>query len=414
MKKCFLLPVIPVRYRQLCPVLPVHPDWMRARGRLATMRNGAEKRNKRQSSSSAGRKENGMADMVIKKIWFGAELNPERIPEEKNAEAMILYRGADDPGYKFLHDCAVTAYHGRLYAAWYNCPEGEMAGSSVIRGRVSGDGGKTWDAVRTLAADPENKYMYVPPAFGVCPKTDKLYLLVSRMTGCDVMKDWEIFILDEKSGDWTKVRTLPQPFLPNTPVFRRSDGKLIIGGRVSPEPGTCPEIPAAAISDSGAIDAPWRIVRIQDMVKAPDRGNPFPETALIADGMDVTAFVRHDCGEPLMYESPDGGETWSEPVYHNIPDGASKVAAGMLSDSSRWILANLPPVSGVRRSMLALYRTEPGKKEFTRVSWLRNGIDPELDAVPEWSYPAAVEQNGYLYVMCTSAKKNAVFIKVKL
>ncbi len=355
-----------------------------------------------------------MDDVVLKKIWRGAEISPAMIPAEKNAKAMLLYRGADDPDYKFLHDCAITAYHGKLYTAWYNCPAREMAESSVIRGRVSSDGGETWSAIRVLAEDPEIKYMYVPPAFGICPETDKLYLLVSRMTGNDVMKDWEIFELDETSGDWTKVRTLPQPFLPNTPVFRRGDGKLIVGGRVAPEPGTCPEIPAVAISDSGAIDAPWRIVRIHDRIKAPDRKNYFPETALIVDGMEITAFVRHNSGAPLLYESNDGGETWSNPVYHNIPDGASKVAAGILSDSSRWLLANLPPIDGVRRSMLALYRTEPGSKEFTRVSWLRNGIDTELDAAPEWSYPAAVEWGGYLYVMCTSAKKNAALIKVKL
>ncbi len=317
-----------------------------------------------------------------REIWRGAEITPEMIPAEENAEAQILYRGTDDPDYKFLHDCAIAAYHGKLYTAWYNCPAREMAESSVIRGRASSDGGKTWSAVRTLAADPEGQYMYVPPAFGICPKTDRLYLLVSRMTGCDMMKDWEIFVLDEASGDWTKVRTLSQPFLPNTPVFRRGGGKLIAGGRVAPEPGSCPEIPAVAISDSGAIDAPWRIVRIHDRIKAPDSNNYFPETALIADGLEVTAFVRHDSGAPLMYKSIDGGETWSDPVYHNIPEGASKVAAGILSDSSRWLLANLPPVNGIRRSILALYRTKPGEKEFSRVSRIRNGFDTELDAAP--------------------------------
>ncbi len=349
-----------------------------------------------------------------RKIWSGPDISPEMIPMENIDTVKLLCCGPEDPEYKFLHDCAIMEYQGRLYAAWYNCPEGEMADSSVIRGCVSCDGGENWSNISTLVEDPSGKYMYVPPAFGVCPGTNHLYMLVSRMTGADIMYDWEIFCLDNASGSWEKVRTMNQPFLPNTPVFRRGDGKLIIGGRVAPERGTCPEIPAVAISDSGTIDAPWRIVRIHDMVKAPEGENYLPECGLIVNGMDITAFVRHDRREPLMYESADGGETWSTPVFHNIPDGASKVAAGMLSDKSRWLLANLPPIDGVRRSMLVLYRTEPGSRIFSKVSWLRNGNDPVLNATPEWSYPAAVEFKGCLYVLCTSAKTSATFMKVIL
>ena len=56
-----------------------------------------------------------------------------------------------DGEYGFLHDCAVISFKGTLFAAWYNCPEGEMVGKSVIRGRRSEDGGKTWSEIFTLA-----------------------------------------------------------------------------------------------------------------------------------------------------------------------------------------------------------------------------------------------------------------------
>lgn len=342
-------------------------------------------------------------------LWSGsAELNPEQIPDNRDIQVQIIQRPDE---YRFLHDCMIEFFHGKLYTAWYNCPIGEMADRSVIRGRVSSDNGKSWGPIQMMAEDPTDQFIYVPPAFGVCPVTDSLYLFASRMTGPDLVHDLDLFQLQESDGSWKFIRRITEPFLPNTQIQKLPNGKLIVGGRLSPVMDSYPEIPAVAISDSGKIDAPWRIVKIQDKVKAPDGNNPLPETALLLDGMNITAFVRNNNGYPLMYESQDGGETWSEPLEHNLPAGSSKLAAGLLSNRQRYLICN---IEGQQRNTLALFLSAPGEKTFSEVSLIRNGTDEALQATPEWSYPAAIEYQNELLIVCTSGKTSATFIRYPL
>lgn len=332
-----------------------------------------------------------------------------RLPMLTGAETQIIQRPDE---YRFLHDCMITAYHGKLYTAWYNCPTHEMADRSVIRGRVSPDEGKTWSDIIMMADDHASGLIYVPPAFGICPKDGNLYLFATRMTGPDIVQDCEIFRLeDESANEWRSVRILPDPFLPNTPVYQLPNGKLIMAGRVAPKTNSLPEIPAVAISDSGRIDAEWRIVRIDNRIKAPEGENWFPETCLIIDGEKIEAFVRHDRHYPLMYESLDSGETWSEPLVHDVPVGASKLFVGTLSDGRIYLISNLADQA---RETLALFLSAPGEKTFSSAALLRNGEDHLLDARPQWSYPAAVEFNGSLWVVCTSEKTSAALIRVPL
>ena len=42
---------------------------------------------------------------------------------------------SDSDRYQFLHDPAIEFHKGELFAAWYNCPEQEIVGESLIRSR---------------------------------------------------------------------------------------------------------------------------------------------------------------------------------------------------------------------------------------------------------------------------------------
>lgn len=342
----------------------------------------------------------------VRNLWSGkAPLDITRLAVNPAAEVSIIHRPEDE--FTFLHDCMITAFHGRLYTAWYNCTAGEMRGRSVIRGRVSCDSGKTWSKAGMIAEDPD--FVYAPATF--IEDRGALWLMTTRMIAPDVVRNMDLFRLDEPSGTWRFVRTFEEPFLPNSKAVRLPDGKLIIGGRVAPKRDEFPEIPAVAVSDSGSAEGPWRIVRIHDLVKAPDRENPFPETSLVVEGNSITAFVRHDNRYPLMYESADGGETWSGPLVHNIPCGASKIYASLLPGGRRCMIANLARQG---RSTLALFLSEPGEKTFSSASLLRSGPDALLDARPQWSYPDAVFADGCLFAVCTSEKTSAAFFRIKL
>jgi hypothetical protein len=49
-------------------------------------------------------------------------------------EHSLVHRAGGDT-YGFLHDSAIVAHKGALFAAWYNCPAGEIVGESIIRGQ---------------------------------------------------------------------------------------------------------------------------------------------------------------------------------------------------------------------------------------------------------------------------------------
>ena len=61
----------------------------------------------------------------------------------------VLVESGDSDRYQFLHDPAIEFHKGELFAAWYNSPEKEIVGESLIRRRLSKDGGKTWSALIT-------------------------------------------------------------------------------------------------------------------------------------------------------------------------------------------------------------------------------------------------------------------------
>jgi hypothetical protein len=111
---------------------------------------------------------------------------------------MIQRAGADE--YQFLHDAAIVEHQTMLVAAWYNCPKGEMQGESLIRGRRSWDGGRTWSDVEVIAADRNRQgILYVPVAFlsygGV------LYAFVTNMRGGpDLVHQCEVFACDDKTN----------------------------------------------------------------------------------------------------------------------------------------------------------------------------------------------------------------------
>ena len=297
--------------------------------------------------------------------------------------------------YLFLHETAIIGYHGTLFAAWYNSPAEELKGHTPIRGARSFDGGKTWSAPELIAYDPSGKLLYCPPVFGICD--DTLYLLCNTMVSADHMHSLEFYRYDESDEKFHFLRSEPIPFKLNTNVCTLPNGKLLLPGRIA-EMDSFPNTPAVLISDSGKIDAPWRLVKIQENGDLPDGSKlVHPElSAIIQDGL-ITIFCRNDLRKvPLLYQSGDGGETWSGPISHNIPFSSSKIYSGTLSNGKNYVIGSL---SG--RNRLSIFFSEPGTLEFTSGYDIRNGYDPVLDLYPQFSYPVACEMDGKLHVIYT-------------
>lgn len=300
--------------------------------------------------------------------------------------------------YGFLHEAAIIEYEGQLFAAWYNCPKKELADSSPIRFSKSFDGGKTWTEPKTVVNDPSGKILYCPPVFGV--QDGKLYMFINQMTKPDCIHSLDLYIYDSDTDNFTELWSRADiPVKLNTNVYTLSNGKLMLPGRWCVR-DTFSDVPCVLISDSGRIDDEWRIVMIQETHNLPDGSKlVHPEMSAIIDGETVYIFCRTDERNiPVLYISKDNGETWSEPISHDIPFSNSKIYSGNLSDGRSYLIGNLFP----GRSKLAIFFSEKDDvMKFTNGIVLRDAKNDELDLCSYWCYPIAHEYEGRLYVIYT-------------
>lgn len=298
--------------------------------------------------------------------------------------------------YKFLHEAAITEYHGTLFAAWYNNEECELYGQTPIRFSTSRDGGESWSEPTTLVNDESGRILYCPPVFAV--QDDKLYMLMNQMVSPDHIHSLDLYRYDESEKTFSLVWSRPIPFKLNTNVCSLPNGKLILPGRTGELDGF-PNTPAVLICDSGEIEGGWRFVKIQEDGSLAD-GSQYvhPEVSLIVSNGKIYAFCRNDARHvPIVYISEDLGETWSEPYSHNIPFSMSKIYSGTLSDGRNYVVGNFEP----DRSKLVVLFSEPNTMHFTKGYVLQDGFSRELGLGRLWHYPAACEYNGMLYIIYT-------------
>jgi len=339
-----------------------------------------------------------LSEMIPFKSICSPTLDAEKLEILPGVEASWVFKPTKE--HAFLHETAIISYHGILFASWYNCQENELEGQTIIRGKRSNDGGKTWSDVEVLAEDPDGKIMYCPPVYGICH--DTLYLMVNQMVSADHIHSLDLYRFDEADGEFHFRWSKPIPFKLNTNVYNLENGKLLLAGRVGKQ-DEFPDTPAVLISDSGQIDADWRIVKLQENRMLPDGSMLIhPETSAIINGQDCVVFCRNDQRRvPLMYISNDHGEHWSGPIAHDVPFSNSKIYSGMLSNGASYIIGNMHP----GRNLLAIFFTKPGERVFSHGGYLRKDEDQMLGAFPQWSYPVATEWNNHLYVIYTTGTK---------
>jgi len=338
----------------------------------------------------------------------------ESLSHPRSATDVMVHRASGK--YNFLHDANIVAHKGKLLAAWYNCPRGEMVGESVIRGRWSTDRGQTWSDVEVIA-DRHNGHwgdqkgiMYVPIALRSYRGT--LYGFVTNMKhGPDLVHKCEVFALDDQTGAWASRGFIAGPFLPNCPPKAMEGGNFIMAGRMAETPGQKPRIPAVAVSTGDEFTKPWTVHSLLPQGKLPDgRTMTCPETTVFVEGKEITALIRHTAGNSLVVFSHDFGRSWSKPHRHNIPMKNSKIWAGRLSTGQRYLIFNYHPADG--RDLLVVTVTAPGEKLFSRMWKIREGYCEALEAGPQWSYPCAIEYESKLYVVYTSEKHHCALTTI--
>ena len=329
------------------------------------------------------------------KVGFLSGLDPFSLKKSEKIAEYEVHAPTEDN--IFLHEAAIIEFKGVLYASWYNCERHELKGRTPIRGRRSYDCGKTWSDVETVADDPSGKILYCPPVYGI--DGGKLYMLLNEMVSADHIHALDLYVLNEKTDRFEMLWSRPIPFKLNTNVYTLSNGKLMLPGRIAELDGF-PNTPAVLISDSGRIDAEWRLVKIAENGDLPN-GNKLvhPELSAITCGETVYIFSRNDENKvPLLYVSKNNGESWSSLVSHDIPFSNSKIYSGTLSNGRNYVIGNVYP----KRSKLAIFFTEPRSMTFNKGFLLQDGYSFKGYNDKQWSYPVAYEANGKLYVIYTA------------
>ncbi|MBO4406739.1 MAG: exo-alpha-sialidase [Clostridia bacterium] len=330
-------------------------------------------------------------DAALSGMLPSVRLLADGIEEISPAAAETYDVSAPDGDYAFLHEAAVTAFRGTLFASWYNCPEKELSGRTPIRGKRSRDGGRSWSGPETIADDPAGKILFCPPVYGA--DRGKLYLFLNEMTAPDHIHALSLFTLSPETDVFQRLWTRPVPFKLNANVTELPGGRLLLAGRAGELDGF-PNTPAVMLSDGG-IEGEWRLVRIAKNGDLPD-GSALvhPELCPIVSEGRIWMFCRDDQRRvPLLYLSEDRGESWSGPVAHDVPFVNSKIYAGVLSDGRAYLIGNIDLFD---RTRLALYLAAPGTMRFDKRLLLSDEAG--------WAahYPSACEAEGKLFVIYTA------------
>lgn len=311
---------------------------------------------------------------------------------------------AEPDGYHYLHESAIAWHKGTLYAGWANHRQLEVnVKDELLRGRTSTDGGFTWSAVSTWAAAP----LLGGESFNhpvLMSHQHKLWGFFTRWE--NELPRTEIFTLNETTQTWRPVQKHIPGFVPFSPPRRLSDGNWIMGGELH-------WYEAAVAISHGDDFTRWDMVQIP---RPEDITLLYPETTLFEQGDAWVALCRpRNARTAPASVSPDQGRTWTPLRPSNFPLGTSKPLCGKLSTGQQYLIANNLEQG---RTLLSIAVTAPGGQLFSRIWKIRHQQTPKrrllgsltnkssVGKPTEWSYPAAIEHDGKLYVTYTQGKED--------
>lgn len=304
-----------------------------------------------------------------------------------------------DEEFPFLHETNITQLGGRLIAGWFNCAQDEIIGKTLCRGRWLEPDGSVASRPMVITQDPA--LHTVPITFFAEESGD--YAFSCLMEKHDTLTGYVVF---RRQGDeWMREKEGSFPLLINSSPFRLPDGRWVAAGRFGRDTQDNPKHPCI-VRFRSVLDEP-------DVIPMPGPWNEgdftlrCPETAIFVDGNRLQTIVRNEVGPDLTFESFDGGDTWTQGAYTQMPINGSKLCCDTLSTGRQFMIYNEKVGNDDRRKLVLALR-DGMDSPFDTLYLLRDGYDEALGCGPNWHYPSVWEKDGILYISCTISGQGPV------
>ena len=345
------------------------------------------------------------ADTSLFELWDSSVRFPlfDEMPDLDIVTHVSVER-AQPGGYHYLHESSLVWHNDILQVVWANHKTAEVnITDELIRRRTSIDGGYTWSPAETIIEAPTGgstsfNHPVITSAFG------QLWLFATRWD--NERPSTEVLTFNDRHGAWETTGTIISQLVPFRPPMKMANGNWIVSGESYWFEA------AVAISD-GDDFTKWDMIVIP---RSPGLELCFAETTILQRAEQLVAICRpRNPGSAPAAISDDFGRSWTPLAPSNFPVASTQPYCGMLSNGQQYLLTgNMEE----ERYLMSLAVTRPGGAKFERAWKVRHqkypkvrlfggyGTGSRVGCATEWSYPAASEHDGKLYISYTQGKED--------
>ena len=332
-------------------------------------------------------------------------------------ETITIFSPTDETDH-YSNGVVLADFKGDLYCMWQSSKQDEDAEDTWVAYSRSTDQGLTWTVPMVLCPTIADGFC---ASGGWLATDDKLIAFINVRTKDIANNGGYTQYMESTDGlTWSKPQDVKMADgTPLNGIFEQdphklSDGRIIGAAHFQPGLKLCP-----IYTDDPTGRTGWKKGQFQYTDNGAQSVELEPSFFLQQDGtLVMTMRDQKGSYKVLAATSSDRGETWAKAVKTNMPDSRAKQCAGNLPDGTAFIVNN-PINTNKPRTPLALTLSSDGVT-FGQ-SWLLRGGD-DLPAqrytgkakTLGYSYPKAMQSNGYLYVGYSTNKDDVQCARIPI
>ena len=356
---------------------------------------------------------------VEENLFDAKDRNTLGLSYAPEAETMTVFCPSDSTDH-YANGVVMAAYKGQLFCMWQSSAKDEDSADTWVACSHSDDEGKTWSKPRKLC-NTTKEYFCTSGGWLSC--NDRLVAYVNVWQNDSTLKTCSAYYTETTDGkEWSALKEVrwadgtPMEGIFEQDPHRLADGRVI--GAVHLMPGM---MLTPIYTDDATGRGGWHRGDFNATPNGRQSAELEPSFFVQSDGTVVmTMRDQRSSHRILAATSNDRGETWSKATATNMPDSRAKQCAGNLSDGTAYIVNN--PIGEKKpRTPLVISLSRDGRR-FTKAYMLRSGDSHDLPAqryhgkykTTGYSYPKAMEHDGWLYVSYSTNKERVEYTRLKI